>query len=95
MTRALFASTLLLLLACGLSWGASAAELKPLDGVQGAVPMAKPTPPPPPPSGPCTISCYLDPTITCTSQVGDCHHPTVKGLEWINCDGHVQVCPGL
>ena len=93
MRRALFVSSLLLLLACSLAWGASAADLKPLEGTYGAVPMAKPTPPPPP--APCTISCYLDPTITCTSQTGDCHHPTVKGLEWINCDGVTQVCPSL
>jgi hypothetical protein len=41
------------------------------------------------------VSCYLDPSISCTSQVGDCHHPSPKGFEWITCDGHTQVCPVL
>ena len=81
MRKAFFASALLLVLACSLAWGASTADLKTLDGVQGAVPMAKPTPPPPPPPPPpsCPVSCWLDPTITCTSATGGRHANTPQG----------------
>ncbi len=95
MRKTFFASAFLLLLA----GSASAADLAcpspalNFDSASAPVFMAKPTPPPP--SGPCTVSCYLDPTITCTSQVGDCHHPTPKGAEWITCDGVSQICPTL
>lgn len=97
MNRALLATALLLFLACSLAWGASAADLKSLDGVQGAVPMAKPTPPPPPPPpGPaCPVSCWLDPTITCTSATGDCQHLDFKGNEFLQCDGVLYACPGF
>jgi hypothetical protein len=97
MRRAFFASALLLLLACSLAWGASSTDLKPLDGPQGSVPVTKPTPPPPPPPPPpaCPVSCWLDPTITCTSQVGDCHHINAKGVEWLTCDGVTYLCPGF
>lgn len=87
MRKAFFASTLLLLLACSLSWGASVADLKPLDGTQEAVPMAKP------PSGPCTVTCWNDPTITCTSQTGNCTTGGFWGIWWITCDGTYHYCP--
>lgn len=95
MRKTLFASAFLLLLA----GSASAADLAcpspvlNLDSASAPVFMAKPTPPPPP--GPCTVSCYLDPTITCTSQTGSCQHPNVKGFEWITCDGVSYACPQL
>lgn len=100
MNRAFLASALLLFLACSLAWGASMADLKPLDGVQGAVPMAKPTPPPPPPPpGPCTLTCWPDPydpsapPITCTSQTGNCASGGKGTYFYIMCDGNTFVCP--
>jgi hypothetical protein len=99
MSRAFFASALLLFLACGLAWGASATDLK-LDGTQGAVPMTKPTPPPPPPpSGPCTLECWLDPNnpsappLTCTSATGNCSSGGKGTFFYIMCDGNMLVCP--
>ena len=86
MRKALFASALLL-----FAVSASAADL--------ATPAPIPAPdlftPKPTPAAACTVSCWWDPSISCTSQSGNCHHPFVKGLEWISCDGHSQVCPGL
>lgn len=92
MRKALFASAFLLLLAMS----ASAADLMtpaasaPASDIAQGVFMPKPTP-----AAACTVSCYFDPSISCTSQSGNCYHPTIKGLEWISCDGHSQVCPGL
>lgn len=95
MRRAFFASALFLLLAGSTSAAdpACPAPALSLDATQGAVFMAKPTPPPPP--GPCTVSCWLDPTITCSSQVGSCYHASAKGVEWLTCDGVTYICPGF
>jgi hypothetical protein len=99
MNRTVLASALLLLLACGLAWSATA-DLKPLEGAQGAILMTKPTPTPtPPPPGPCTVSCWPDPydpsapPITCTSQTGNCAQGGKGTYFFIMCDGNTYVCP--
>jgi hypothetical protein len=90
MSRAVFASALFLLLAGSASAADLTASNAPVpDAAQ--IPVFMPTPTP---AASCTVSCWLDPTITCTSQAGNCYHPFVKGLEWITCDGATQVCPG-
>ncbi len=93
MRKALFTSALLLVLACGLSWGASAAELKPLDSTQGAT--STELMPSPVSRTACTVTCWFDPSISCTSQAGDCRHQDLKGTEIIKCDGVVHLCPGI
>lgn len=109
MRKTLFASSLILLLAFGLVWSASAAAtgvqadaeqvLKQYDSAHGAVEADKP--PSPSPSSPCTVSCWPDPfdpgapLITCSSQTGNCSTGGGKGLTWIICDGQRYICPYL
>ncbi|MES1243161.1 MAG: hypothetical protein ABUT39_16230 [Acidobacteriota bacterium] len=90
MRRALFVSALLLVLACSLSWGASAADLKSFDGAQGAS-FSKPMPSPVPMAS-CTETCWFNPSISCTSPSGNCRHQDLKGVEIIRCDGVIHVC---
>jgi hypothetical protein len=89
MNRAFFAFALFLLLAGSASAADLATSNAPVpDAAQLPVFMPTPTP-----AAACTVSCSFDPTITCTSQSGNCHHPFIKGLEWITCDGVTKVCP--
>lgn len=103
MRKTLFASCLILLLASGLVWSASAAAtgvqasaeqvLKQYGSAHGAVDAAKPPP------SPCTLTCWPDPDdpnappVSCTSQTGNCSTGGVKGLYWITCDGQTYYCP--
>ena len=41
----------------------------------------------------CTIACWTDPTITCTSQAGNCSKGGFWGVYWITCDGVRTMCP--
>jgi hypothetical protein len=88
--KAIFASALLLLLA-GI---ASAADLTaignaPVSGGNQSVEfMPKPTP-----AAACTVSCWTDPSITCTSQAGSCSTGGFWGVYWITCDGVRHMCP--
>lgn len=90
MRKAIFASALFLLLA----GSASAADLATTcnaqvsGGAQSPEFMPKPTP-----AAACTVSCWWAPSITCTSQAGDCRHQDLKGIEIIRCDGVPHVCP--
>jgi len=61
---------------------ASQAPLLSLDPSQGAVPMAS-----------CTVSCPWDPGISCASASGNCKYASIKGLDYISCDGVRQICP--
>lgn len=94
MRRAFFASALFLLVAGSASAADQACPALTLN-LDAAAPTFMAKTPPPPPPGPCTVSCWADATITCSSQVGDCHHASAKGAEWITCDGATQLCPDL
>jgi hypothetical protein len=90
MRKAIFASALFLLLA----GSASAADLTatsntPISGgTQGALFTPKPTP-----AAACTVSCWNDPTITCSSQTGSCSTGGFWGVYWITCNGVRHMCP--
>jgi hypothetical protein len=97
--RKIFVFTALLLtMATGLTWSApvpapsadltSQAPVLTPDGTQGAMFMPKPTP-----AAACTVSCWTDPTITCTSQTGNCSTGGFWGVYWITCDGVRRMCP--
>jgi hypothetical protein len=98
--KTLTLSALLLVLSLGVVWSATAsAPVAPsgLSGLSGAEMRTKPTPTPTPtptPSGPCTVTCpFIDPAVSCSSEVGDCHLVNAKGTYLITCDGHTQICP--
>ena len=95
MRRAFFAFGLFLFLACSLSLGASATDLKSLESPRAAS-VAQPIQliPSPIPMTSCTVSCWWDPNISCTSQAGLCQHQDLKGTEIIRCDGVPHLCPG-
>jgi ABC-type transport system substrate-binding protein len=100
MRKMLTYSAVIVLMALGLAWSASAAApaapastpavaaqssqapLLSLDPAQGAVPMAS-----------CTVTCPWDPGISCTSASGNCKIGSIKGLDYIVCDGVRQICP--
>lgn len=88
MNRAFFAFALFLLLAGSASAADLTASNAPAPDTAQDLFLPAPTQ-----AAACTVSCWLDPTITCTSQSGNCYHPFIKGLEWITCDGVTKVCP--
>jgi opacity protein-like surface antigen len=92
MKRTLFASALLLLLA----GSASAADLTATSNapVSGGAQSVEFTPKPTPAAA-CTVSCWTDPSITCTSQAGSCSTGGFWGVYWITCDGVRHMCPEL
>jgi hypothetical protein len=88
MRKAIFASALFLLLA----GSASAADLTtsnaPAPNAARDLFLPAPTP-----AAACTVSCWTDPSITCTSQAGSCSTGGFWGVYWITCDGVRHRCP--
>jgi hypothetical protein len=85
---------LLIALLLTLAGSASAADL-----TTAASPAPAPAPaqdlflPAPNQTAACTVSCFTDPNITCSSQSGNCSRGGFWGVYWITCDGVRTMCP--
>jgi hypothetical protein len=89
MRKVIFASALFLLLA----GSASAADLTTTSSAPVPDAAQELFTPKPTPAAACTVSCWTDPTITCTSQAGSCSTGGFWGVYWITCDGVRHMCP--
>jgi hypothetical protein len=100
MRKSLTLSALVLLSCFGTAWSAPAPTPAPAASVAPAAPAAPldfdqlTAAPGHVSRTACTLTCPYDPTITCTSQSGNCHVSFLPkgGGTLLTCDGHSQVC---